>query len=129
MKIAIAVDTAEESARVSEHFGRARYFLIYNVANESVSFVEARANPKAQGHGHFHEAILPVLEDVEVVISAGIGRSAYSHLIAEDKKVIVTGAIPAGEAAEKFAKGELKHEPERIHSGHHHHHSHAHHSH
>jgi predicted Fe-Mo cluster-binding NifX family protein len=126
MKVAIAADAAEESTRVSEHFGRARYFLIYEVVGDSVSFVEARANPKAQGHGHFHEAILPVLEDVEVVISAGMGRGAYSHLIAEDKKVVITSAIPAREAVEKFARGELKHEPERIHASHHHGHAHAH---
>ncbi|WP_456474562.1 NifB/NifX family molybdenum-iron cluster-binding protein [Candidatus Pyrohabitans sp.] len=125
MKVAVAADAAGENAEVSQHFGRAGYFLIYELTPESFSFMEARENPKARG-GHFHEAILPVLEDVEVVISAGIGRGAYSHLIAEDKKVVIINVMPAKEAVEKLARGELRHEPGRIHSGHHHAHGHTH---
>jgi|Deesub1362B_J571_1020462.scaffolds.fasta_scaffold03975_3 predicted Fe-Mo cluster-binding NifX family protein len=128
MKVAVAADAADEKAKISEHFGRAGYFLIYEVADEGFSFIEARENPKAREGGHFHEAILPVLKDVDVVISAGMGRGAYSHLIAEDKRVIITSAIPAKEAVEKLAKGKLEHDSTRIHthSGHEHSHVHIH---
>ncbi len=126
MKVAIA---ATEDKKVSAHFGHAEQFLIYSVEGEKVEFMEARENPKRRTGGHFHETILSILKDVDTVIAGGMGRGAYSNLIAEDKKVVVTSLEDVEEAVRKLAEGKLEHEAERVHSSHSHHHHHAHHHH
>ncbi len=124
MKVAIAADSDREDSRVSEHFGKAEYFLIYEVGGNNLRFVEARRNPKAAGGGHFHETVARVLEDAEVVISAGMGRGAYSHLIADGKQVLLIPPMKVREAAEKYAANKLEHDASRLRAHHAHPHPH-----
>ncbi len=127
MKVAVA---ATENKEVNAHFGHAENFLIYNVEGDNINLVEVRKNLIKRTGGHFHEALVSLLKDVDTVIAGGIGRGAYSNLIAEDKKVVITSIENVEEAIKKLVKGELKHEADRIHShghGHGHTHTHAHH--
>ncbi len=122
MKVAVAVT---ENKEVNAHFGHTENFLIYNVEGDKIDFVEVRKNLIKKTNGHFHEALVSLLKDVDTVIAGGIGRGAYSNLIAEDKKVVITSIGNVEEAIKKLVKGELEHEADRIHS-HGHDHTHPH---
>ncbi len=125
MKVAVACD---KNGKISSHFGHSEKFLIYSVDDGRFELIEERENPKVRQGGHFHESILPVLKDVDVVIAGGMGMGAFAHLRAEDKEVVVTSIEQPEEAIEKLARGELKHEQDRVHHSHshrsHHHHEH-----
>ena len=125
MKIAVA---ATENKEVNAHFGHAENFLIYNVEGDKINLVEVRENLIKKTGGHSHEALASLLKDVDTIIAGGIGRGAYSNLIAEDKKVVITSIENVEEAIKKLAKGELEHEADRIHS-HGHGHGHIHNAH
>lgn len=121
MKIAFATN---DMVTIAPHFGRARGFLVIELEEGKILREEFRENtphPHHHAPGHRAQQILGVLQDCEVVVTRGMGTPAYQALREAGKQVIVTSVRDIREALERWQKGALTHDPQRVHSHHHHH--------
>ncbi len=129
MKIAVA----SSNEMVSEHFGHCKNFNFFEIVDGKVISEESVDNP-----GHDCKALPQFLKDnnMEALISGGIGRGAMNNLIGHSIEVVSGASGLAKEAALEFEKGNLKssgkicshdHDHDHHHGhghGHHHHHNH-----
>ena len=116
MKIAIPSD---EGTHLSQHFGRALGFKIFEVADGQIVNQEFRPNnftghalgqheqhrQHGNGHGehaHSHNRILDALKDCEVVIAGGMGHRLFEDLTAAGKKIYITTQHEIQKAVELF---------------------------
>ena len=118
MKIAVASD---DGLALSPHFGRSRYFLVFDVNEGRVSGPETRANQAtafalgecdSHSHGHHahsHDALVAVLHDCQVVMAGGMGKRAALDLESHGiQPMVVSFAGPATEAVKEYLSGSLK---------------------
>ncbi|MDR3091825.1 MAG: diguanylate cyclase [Clostridiales bacterium] len=78
-----------DGTRVDQHFGRARYWRIYDINENGGTFVEARrTEPTCAGScdGGF-ERILAAVEDCGAVFVLKIGEGAAAFMISRGKRV------------------------------------------
>lgn len=121
MKIAIP---SEEGTFIAGHFGRARGFAIFEVADGRITGYQYRANDftghalgqhhehhHGDGHDdhayHSHNRILSALHDCETVIAGGMGRRLVDDLNAAGMKIFITSQTETRKAVELFLKNEL----------------------
>ena len=123
MRIAIPIDTASKNAQISEHFGRAKYFLIIDIEDGKIRREEIIENtwPRVHGRG----APWKILElKVDAVIASHMGANAFRILKSNGVKIYKFEG-QALEAVEKYLKKELKEfGPEDLEHHHHEHHRH-----
>ena len=118
MKVAVTYE--KETGNVFQHFGKTQYFKIYQIQDDKILSSEVIDNG-----GNGHHAIPPYLKSlgVETLILGNRGQGAIEAIAASGLKELpgITGS--ADEAAELFAKGELKpnFEAKCNHHGEHHH--------
>ena len=118
MKVAVTYE--KETGNVFQHFGKTQYFKIYEIQDDKILSSEVIDNG-----GNGHHAIPPYLKSlgVETLILGNRGQGAIEAIAASGLKELpgITGS--ADEAAELFAKGELKpnFEAKCNHHGEHHH--------
>ncbi len=124
MKIAFATDDGQT---ISAHFGQAKYYFITEATDENT-------NPTGQlvekvGHHtpyngplSFHEAMFAPLRDCDVLVARGMGQGALAGAQSRGLEVILTDYKTIPEALAAWYRGELKHNPKRVHHHHHHHH-------
>jgi predicted Fe-Mo cluster-binding NifX family protein len=106
---------------LAHHFGRSRYFLVFEVTDGHITGPEARANgctASAQGecghespehHAHSHEALVTALKDCQVVLAGGMGRRAAMDLQAHGiKPLAVSFDGPALEAVRAYLSGAIQ---------------------
>lgn len=122
MKIAVVTD---DGKTISQHFGRAMYYAVYDVRGGKVEGREIK--PKVvhhregeeQLHNHQevskHDSMLSSVQDCEALIARGMGRGAYEAIKQSGIKPIITDRISADEAVEAYIKGTLEDHPERLH--------------
>ena len=119
MKIAATYE--KETGNVFQHFGKTQYFKIYEIEDGKILSSEVIDNG-----GNGHHALPPFLKSlgVETLILGNRGQGAIDAIAAAGLKEVpgITGS--ADEAAEKFAKGQLKgnFEARCDHHGEHHNH-------
>lgn len=88
MKVAFS---SSDGKTISAHFGRSRYFVVYEIENGAIVNQETRENPHAKeaGQHHHHEEghhhhghgwMQRVLGDCDVVITRGLGQGTYNSL-------------------------------------------------
>ena len=103
MKIAATYE--KETGNIFQHFGKTQYFKIYEIEDGKVLSSEVIDNG-----GNGHHALPPYLKSlgVETLILGNRGQGAIDAIAQAGLKEVpgITGS--ADEAAEKFAKGELK---------------------
>ena len=103
MKVAVTYE--KETGNVFQHFGKTQYFKIYQIEDGKILSSEVIDNG-----GNGHHAIPPFLKNlgVETLILGNRGQGAIKAISASGLKEVpgITGS--ADEAAELFAKGELK---------------------
>ena len=103
MKIAATYE--KETGNVFQHFGKTQYFKIYEIEDGKILSSEVIDNG-----GNGHHALPPFLKSlgVETLILGNRGQGAIDAIAAAGLKEVpgITGS--ADEAAEKFAKGQLK---------------------
>lgn len=106
----IAVPT-QDGKTISEHFGRARGFIIFEARNGAVEEVRLAesgfASGALEGH-HDHSAIVNALDGCQAVISRGMGRRMVDDLKAAGIDVILTSEIDAASAVMGYLAGGLK---------------------
>lgn len=103
MKVAITYD--KETGNVFQHFGKTQFFKIYQIQDGKIVSSEVIDNG---GNGH-HE-LPPYLKalGIETLILGNRGQGAIDAIAASGLKEIPGITGNADNAAELFAKGELK---------------------
>lgn len=135
MKIALVSD---DGITISQHFGRASFYVVVAVENGQVvsremrekpghaQFAgqhghEAHEHPAGQGHGFDaaaqdrHSRMAAAIADCEVLIARGMGAGAYHSLQQAGIRPIITDIPTVDEAVRAFIEGRLIDHPERLH--------------
>ena len=103
MKVAVTYE--KETGNVFQHFGKTQYFKIYQIEDGKIVSSQVVDNG-----GNGHHDIPPYLKSlgVETLILGNRGQGAIEAIAASGLKEVpgITGS--ADDAAELFAKGELK---------------------
>ncbi|MEJ5172979.1 MAG: NifB/NifX family molybdenum-iron cluster-binding protein [Hydrogenothermaceae bacterium] len=104
MKIAMPVKPKSESYVLSPAFGKAKFFLIYDMDTENYEIVE---NKYLNGRD---VANLLSVNKVNVVITNHIGGGAYKHLVDLGMKAFFTELKnePFEKILDEFKRGNLK---------------------
>jgi predicted Fe-Mo cluster-binding NifX family protein len=131
MKIAVV---SEDGASISQHFGRAPYYVILTVEEDKIVDSETRSKAghrtfAAQGHRRLapgerhgydagsqakHQNMAEIIADCDVLIAGGMGQGAYESFKGYGIRPIVTDAGDIREAALRCAKGNLPNLMERL---------------
>lgn len=131
MKLAVVIDDRET---ISQHFGRALYYLVYTVEGGEIRSRELRDKPGHQHfagehheHDHSHEhgsdahsdhkhgqMIAPIV-DCEALIVRGMGRGAYVALEQAQIRPFVTDIIQTDAAVQAYLNGSLTNHTEKLH--------------
>ncbi len=130
MKIAIVTD---DEKTISQHFGRARYYLVVTVENGTVLGQERR--DKA-GHHTFaphepmehhsshgfdpasqnrHTQMIATIQDCQILLAGGMGMGAQHSLAAAGIRPILTDMRNIQEAVQAFMEGRLAERPDLAH--------------
>jgi predicted Fe-Mo cluster-binding NifX family protein len=125
MKIAVITD---EGTTVSQHFGYAPYYMVYNVENNKITGSEKRdkAGHHNLGGGHHelhqgqgerhgfdagaqtrHASMMDNVADCQVLIAGGMGWGAFEALKSRNIDVIITDVKKIDEAVKLFMENKL----------------------
>lgn len=132
MKIAVVSD---DGFNISEHFGRAPYYVVLTVENGVI--VDKDKRPKTghhtfAGHEHpklavgerhgfdagsqsRHASMAETISDCQVLLAGGMGWGAYEALKKYNIEPIVTDVNNVYQAVFKYMKGKLPNLMERLH--------------
>jgi predicted Fe-Mo cluster-binding NifX family protein len=129
MKIAIVTNNG---STVSQHFGRAPYYKIFEVENNKVKNIYLRErrtghfapggiqhNHEQQqetsaGHGYGqdaqnrHTTMVQELSDCNVLIAGGMGMGAYENFRSSGLEVILTDQRDINDALDTYLRGDLE---------------------
>jgi predicted Fe-Mo cluster-binding NifX family protein len=127
-KIAVVSD---DEQTISQHFGRARGYVVLTLENGHVEKREFRdklghADFGGQHHydhqhdvgpseEHRHGMMFAPIADCEVCVVGGMGVGAYENLRSLGIRPIVTDVRSIDEALQAFVEGRLENHAERIH--------------
>ncbi len=133
MKIAVV---SENETTISQHFGRAPYYIIQTVENGKVTnkekFERGSAGTCACGHseeeGHHHDShggdpesdakhnrMVDPIADCQVLIAGGMGYGAYNSLKSRNLEPIITDIEDIDEAVKTYLDGKLINLMEKLH--------------
>ena len=132
MKIAAITDDGET---ISQHFGRAGYYLVVTVENGHISKRELR---NKLGHTHFsvqqhpkeesgqphgmdafshnkHVQMAGTINDCEALLCRGMGRGAYESMQQMGIKPVVTDIVSIDKAVRAYIEGNIVDQVDRLH--------------
>lgn len=132
MKIAIITD---DGKIISQHFGRAQYYLVATIENGQVINRELR---EKVGHAHFsnephepeidgqphgfsaasqdrHTRMAQSINDCEVLLVRGMGRGAFESMQSRGIRAIVTDIATIDEATKAFIDGHIENHLDLLH--------------
>ena len=134
MKIAVISD---DEVTISQHFGRASLYMVFNVENGKITGKEKR--PK-MGHSHFtaagsheghggqggphgfdaasqgrHASMAEAISDCQVLIAGGMGMGAFESMKSYNIEPVITDKINIEEAVKLYAEGKLPNLMNRLH--------------
>ena len=132
MKIAVV---SEDGFAISQHFGRAPYFVVLTIEGGQITGKETRAKA---GHHNFvadvspapapderhgyeagadvrHASMAEAIQDCQVLIAGGMGWGAYEAMQSYGIETIVTDIKSIYEAVLLYLKGKLPNLTERLH--------------
>jgi predicted Fe-Mo cluster-binding NifX family protein len=134
MKIAVVTDDLK---RVSQHFGRAPYYLVYTVENGKIVSQETRSKAGHHaGESHDchedhschdgkhgmdaasqakHAGMFANILDSQVLIAGGMGYGAFEGAKASGIEPIISDVENPAEAARLYAEGKLVNLMEKLH--------------
>jgi predicted Fe-Mo cluster-binding NifX family protein len=125
----------EDGKTISQHFGRAPYYLVLTVENGQIVGREMR---EKLGHTHFvnqpHEAETPgqphgmdasshnkhlqmaeAIADCEALLCGGMGMGAYQSMVARGIKPVVTDIWDIEQAVRAYIEGKIVDQVDRLH--------------
>jgi predicted Fe-Mo cluster-binding NifX family protein len=135
MKIAVI---SEDGRTISQHFGRAPYYIVFEISNGKILNREQRDK---LGHAHFagethtdhgqhdhahphgfdpaaqsrHAQMANAIADCDTLLAGGMGNGAYESLKAAHIKPIITDIVNIKEAIQAFINGTIVDHQERLH--------------
>ena len=132
MKIAVITD---DGTTISQHFGRAPYYLVATVENGQIVKRELR---NKLGHAHFvnqphadeqpgqphgmdpashnkHLQMAEAIADCEALLCRGMGMGAYQSMQARGIRPVVTDIAVIDEAVMAYVEGNIVDQVERLH--------------
>ena len=132
MKIAAITD---DGKTISQHFGRAAYYLVASVENGQIVKQELR---EKMGHSNFanqphseeqpgqphgmdaashnkHLQMVEAITDCEALLCRGMGMGAYESMTARGIRPVVTEIAAIDEAVMAYVQGEIVDHVERLH--------------
>jgi predicted Fe-Mo cluster-binding NifX family protein len=132
MKIAVIT---EDEVTISQHFGRAPWYLVFSVENGQITGKEKRAK---MSHSHFvgqesahsahdgphgydapaqkrHASMAEAIADCQILIAGGMGMGAYDSMKSYEIEPIVTDVTNIEEAVKFYLQGKLPNLMERLH--------------
>lgn len=132
MKIAVITD---DGTNISQHFGRAPYYLVATVENGQIVKRELR---NKLGHAHFmnqphpeeqpdqphgmgaashnkHLQMAEAIADCEALLCRGMGMGAYESMKARGIRPVVTDIVVIDEAVMAYVGGNIVDRVERLH--------------
>jgi predicted Fe-Mo cluster-binding NifX family protein len=132
MKIAAI---SEDGTTISQHFGRAPYYVVLTVEDSKVVKIEKRDKAghhtfaagqhpdTAPGgrHGYDagaqskHAAMAQGIADCQVLIAGGMGWGAYESLKSRGIETVVTDVDNIEDAVKRYLEGKLPNLMERLH--------------
>jgi predicted Fe-Mo cluster-binding NifX family protein len=132
MKIAAIT---EDGTTISQHFGRAPYYLVVTVEDGKVvskerrdkaghhTFAAGQHHDTAPGERHGydagaqsrHAAMAQSIADCKVLLAGGMGWGAYENLKSRGIEAVVTDIENIDEAVKLYLEGKLPNLMERLH--------------
>ena len=132
MKIAVITD---DGKTISQHFGRAQYYLVATVENGQIVNREMRdkmnhSHFHAEGHGHEeggerhgygpaadnrHGRMAESIADCEALLCRGLGMGAYENMKSRNIKPVVTDIPNIDEAVMAYVNGQIVDHVEKLH--------------
>ncbi len=131
MKIALITD---DGKTISQHFGRAPYYLVVTIDEGKVIDRETRekmGHNQFSGHGHEeghgeqhgldsgshgkHAQMADIISDCQVVICGGMGTGAYESMRRLNIQPLVTDLVEIEQAIQAYIDGKLVDHTERLH--------------
>jgi len=107
MKIAVSAGGDSPEAVLEPRFGRAMNFLIFDTADGTTTVINNRQQlDAAQGAG-IQAALTVINAGAQAVITRHCGPKAFRMLRTGGIKIYLTDAATAGEAFERYRRGEL----------------------
>lgn len=103
--------TSNNGVDIDEHFGRAKFFRIYELTEDDYKFSESRDAVAACQRSRSHsktdfDRIIDLISDCDALLVQKIGDSAASYLISKGVRVFeVNGSIDA--VLNKFIEDKL----------------------
>jgi predicted Fe-Mo cluster-binding NifX family protein len=124
MKVAVITD---DEQTVSQHFGRAGLYAVFNVENGKVTGRKIVAKPGHQHqhqndphhegdhHNHDHGSMIDPISDCQVILVRGMGMGAYNALNARGIQPIITEIREIDQAVAAYLAGNIVDHPEKLH--------------
>jgi predicted Fe-Mo cluster-binding NifX family protein len=131
MKIAAIT---EDGKTISQHFGRAPYYLVLTLEDKKIVDCEMR---NKLGHAQFHEEVhhenagerhgfgpeadnrhgrmAEMITDCEALLCRGMGTGAYESMKARNIRPVVTTIADIEEAVLAYANGQIVDHVEKLH--------------
>ena len=110
--------------RVNEHFGSSREFIVVETENRVIKGKKVLTNEMLHDHGGL--ARMLAAEEVDVVITGGIGRPMAEALQLAGFKVVTGASGEVEKVVQDYLSGQLVSRPVQCSCGGHHGHTHAH---
>ncbi len=131
MKIAVITD---DGNTVSQHFGRAPYYLVVTVENKQIVDRQLRnklghahlanephSEQPGQPHGFGPEAhnrhvqMAQAIADCEALVCGGMGAGAYQSMLNQGIRPIVTDLVSIEDAVAAYVDGRIVDQVNRLH--------------
>jgi predicted Fe-Mo cluster-binding NifX family protein len=128
MKIAVVSD---DGKTISQHFGRAMYYVVFDVQDGVIKGSELRSKTAhhTEGDSHHHDegghvgpeadakhsSMLSSITDCEVLVARGMGMGAFDAIRAAGIKPYITDLDHADDAVNAYISGKLDTHVERLH--------------
>jgi predicted Fe-Mo cluster-binding NifX family protein len=133
MKIAAIT---EDGKTISQHFGRAPYYLVATVENAKIVSREMRNKlshaqlaggehdgheERGQRHGYGpqadsrHGRMAESIADCEALLCRGMGRGAYESMNSRNIHTVVTDIVDIDEAVAAYVSGQIVDHVDRLH--------------
>ena len=132
MKIAAV---SEDGITISQHFGRAPFYIVVTVENKTIVYREKR---EKMGHAHFageshtegedprghgfdpaaqsrHASMAAAIADCQVLLARGMGAGAYESMRQANIQPVVTEIAAIDEAVQAYLNGTLVDHTEKLH--------------
>lgn len=108
MKIAISASEKSMTSSVDPRFGRANYFLIYDLENNNYQFIDNVQNLNAASGAGIQSAQNVINQNIEALITGNCGPKAFNVLNMSGVKVYLVNDLSLEEALKEFKAGNLK---------------------